>query len=156
VYSGSSDDFTLTSACTAVAVKESKFGADILFEAAGPRGVGVLQTAGILGVYSIGTDVDQGSVDPSVIASVWKRVDVVTHNAIKAVVQGAFVRGPHSYGLTDGAVDCQLDNLDAQLSVHSTHLAAAQVHTDVNDALRSMRCKIAMQQATPPTDPAAA
>jgi basic membrane protein A len=149
-------DFTDTTACMATAALEIEFGADILFQAAGPCGVGVLQTAGTRGVYSIGSDVDQGSVDPSVIASVLKAVDVVTYIAIKEVVQGEFVSGVQSYGLLDHAVWYQLDHLDQQLDQHSTHLAPAQVHTDVTDAVSNMITMIIKNQSIPSTDPAMA
>jgi basic membrane lipoprotein Med (substrate-binding protein (PBP1-ABC) superfamily) len=57
-------------------------------------------------------DIDQKDVNPSVIASALKKVDVVTYDAIASEVDGTFPGGhTASYGLMEDGVGYQLDNL---------------------------------------------
>src|SRR6266702_6823117 len=69
---GYSNNFTDPAKCAGVAQSQINSGADVLFQVAGGCGLGVLQSAGKAGVYSIGVDADQKDADPSVIACALK------------------------------------------------------------------------------------
>ncbi|HEY8678975.1 MAG TPA: BMP family ABC transporter substrate-binding protein [Candidatus Dormibacteraeota bacterium] len=133
---GYSNNFSDPTKCAGIADDQIAHGADILFQVAGGCGNGVLTEAGKAGVYSIGVDADQKSVDPSVIASALKRVDVATFDAIKDVKNGSFKGGITSFGLANDGVGYQADNLT--------------LPADVLAALQDMSTKIKSGQLTPP------
>jgi basic membrane protein A len=111
VLVGYSNDFTDPTKCAGVADGQIAAGSDIVFQVAGGCGNGALQAAGQKGVYSIGVDNDQKDVDPSVIASAVKKVDVATFDAIKSVVDGTFTSGPSYFDLQNGGVGYAPGNL---------------------------------------------
>lgn len=108
---GYSNNFSDPTKCAAIADNQIAAGADILFQVAGGCGNGVLTEAGKKGVYSIGVDADQKTVDMSVIASALKRVDVATFDAIKGVKDGTFAGGILTFKLANDGVGYQADNL---------------------------------------------
>jgi basic membrane protein A and related proteins len=108
---GYSNDFADPTKCAGIADNQIAAGADILFQVAGGCGNGVLTEAGKKGVYSIGVDADQKSVDTSVIASALKRVDNATYAAIKGVKDGTFAGGVVTFKLANDGVGYQADNL---------------------------------------------
>jgi basic membrane protein A len=73
-------------------------------------GLGVLQSAGKAGVYSIGVDADQKDADPSVIASALKKVDVATYTAIENVVKGQFQGGALTFSIANDGAGFAIDN----------------------------------------------
>jgi len=81
--------------------------ADILYQAAGESGVGVIkavQNKGA-GFYAIGVDKDQDGEAPGrVLTSMVKRVDVATFSVIEAAAKGTFQAGTTVLGLQDGGV----------------------------------------------------
>ncbi len=86
-----------------------QFGAgdDIIFQAAGKAGLGVINEAKARGAgyYAIGVDMDQAYLAPGrVLTSVIKRIDVVIVDTIKDVIAGKFQSGTHIYGLKDNGV----------------------------------------------------
>jgi basic membrane protein A len=107
---GYSNNFSDPTICAGIAGNQISSGADILFQVAGGCGNGVLTQAGKAGVWSIGVDADQKDVDPSVIASALKRVDVATYSAIKDVKNNAFKGGITLFGLANDGVGYQADN----------------------------------------------
>jgi basic membrane protein A len=80
-------------------------GADVVMQAAGGTGIGVLQAAADAGVLGVGTDSNQNGLHPGrVLTSMRKRLDVA--------VQAAFddwAPGVASLGLKEGGVDWVLD-----------------------------------------------
>ena len=81
-------------------------GADIIFHAAGGTGSGVIDACAEEGIWAIGVDTDQNSLAPdTVITSAMKRVDNASYDIAKAVLEGTYTSGVHTYGLTDGGVD---------------------------------------------------
>ena len=108
---GYSNNFSDPTICAGIAANQISQGADIVFQVAGGCGNGVLTQAGKAGVWSIGVDADQKAVDPSVIASALKRVDVATYDAIKNVKNNAFAGGITLFGLANDGVGYQADNL---------------------------------------------
>lgn len=99
-----SDSFSDPSKCAGIAEGQISQGADILFQAAGNCGTGVLTQAGKDGVWSIGVDTDEKDIDKSVIASAVKRVDVATFAVITDVKNNNFKDGIKMFGLANDGV----------------------------------------------------
>ncbi len=80
-------------------------GADIVFQAAGKTGEGVIEAAAELDKYAIGVDQDQDYIAPgNVLTSMVKRVDVAMYDFIKNLVNGELETGVTVYGLAEGGV----------------------------------------------------
>ena len=81
-------------------------GADVIYQAAGGTGIGVINACDEEGIWAIGVDTDQAPLAPEhVITSAMKRVDVASQDISKAVAEGKFVAGVHLYDLSNGGVD---------------------------------------------------
>jgi basic membrane protein A len=135
---GYSNDFTDPAKCAGVAKTQINDGADILFQVAGGCGLGVLQSAGQAGVYSVGVDADQKDADASVIASALKKVDVATYTAIQGVVQGTFQGSAQTFDIQNGGAGYAVDNF--------TVPAALQAELD------KVQAAIKSGSQTPPAD----
>lgn len=82
-------------------------GADIVFQAAGKAGLGVIEAAREKGTgyYAIGVDQDQDDVAPGrVLTSVLKRLDNAVYDFCKKTKEGQFQPGLHLYDLKEGGV----------------------------------------------------
>lgn len=82
-------------------------GADIIFQAAGKAGQGVIKAAEEKGIgfYAIGVDQDQDGLAPGrVLTSVLKRLDTAVLDTVKSVKEGKFVAGKQMYDLKSGGV----------------------------------------------------
>jgi basic membrane protein A and related proteins len=107
VYTGS---FNNVAAGKQVAQDLLKKGADVIFQAAGADGLGVIQAvkeAKVAGktVYVIGVDSDQSHVAPEVVlTSMLKHLDVAIYNACHDVAQEKFTSGDVTLGLKEGGV----------------------------------------------------
>lgn len=81
-------------------------GADIVFQAAGATGLGVIEACQEAGVYAIGVDSAQSSIAPStVLTSAMKRVDNAVYNAVEELMDGSLEGGVQSFDLAAGGVD---------------------------------------------------
>ncbi len=81
-------------------------GADIVFQAAGATGLGVIEACQEAGVYAIGVDSDQSSIAPNtVLTSAMKRVDNAVYNAVEELIDGTLEGGIQSFDLAAGGVD---------------------------------------------------
>ena len=106
-YTGSFDN---VSAGKQVAQDLIAKGCDVVFQAAGSDGLGVIQAvkearAAGKNVYVIGVDSDQWPVAPgAVLTSMLKRVDLAVYLAAKDVAQGTFTAGDSSMGLKESGV----------------------------------------------------
>src|SRR5438128_8923172 len=138
VLVGYSNNFTDPAKCAGVAQSQINSGADVLFQVAGGCGLGVLQSAGKAGVYSIGVDADQKDADPSVIASALKKVDVATYTAIKNVVNNQFQAGALTFEIKNGGAGYSVDNLT--------------VPAELQTELKTFQDKIKAGTLTPPAD----
>jgi basic membrane protein A len=86
-------------------------GADVVMQAAGGTGLGVLQAAADAGVLGIGTDSNQNGLHPGhVLTSVLKRLDVAVATAFDD-----WAPGLRSLGLAESGVDWALDAHNAPL-----------------------------------------
>jgi len=85
-------------------------GADVVYQAAGGTGIGVINAAADAGKFSIGVDSNQNYIKPgSVLTSMLKRVDVAAYNTFMDAKNGAFTSGVISLGLAEGGVGWALD-----------------------------------------------
>ncbi|GHA44808.1 BMP family ABC transporter substrate-binding protein [Amylibacter ulvae] len=91
-------------------------GADVIYQAAGGTGVGVIQAAKDAGKLSIGVDSNQNHMAPgSVLTSMLKRVDVAAYATFKDAMDGNFTSGVQNLGLAEGGVGWALDENNAEL-----------------------------------------
>ena len=85
-------------------------GADVIIQAAGGTGIGVLQAAADAKVLGIGTDSNQNGLHPGqVLTSMRKRVDVAVYESFMAARDGQWQPGVQVLGLADGGLDWVLD-----------------------------------------------
>ncbi|WP_224244136.1 BMP family lipoprotein [Hyalangium gracile] len=107
VYTGSFDN---VAAGKQVAQDLLKKGADVVYQAAGADGLGVIQAvkeakAAGKTVYAIGVDSDQSHLGPDIIlTSMLKHVDLAIYNACRDLAEGKFSSGDQVLGLKDGGV----------------------------------------------------
>ncbi|MGC6535790.1 MAG: BMP family lipoprotein [Candidatus Puniceispirillaceae bacterium] len=91
-------------------------GADVVYQAAGGTGIGVIQAAADAGKLSIGVDSNQNGLAPgSVLTSMLKRVDVAAYNTFMDAKNDAFTSGVQVLGVAEGGVDWALDDNNASL-----------------------------------------
>jgi len=91
-------------------------GADVIFQAAGGTGVGVLQAAADAGKLGIGVDSNQNHLHPGkVLTSMVKRVDVATRTAFETARAGTWAGGVKVLGLAEEGVGLAFDANNAPL-----------------------------------------
>lgn len=99
-----------------LALSQFDRGADVIFQAAGSTGNGVIDAATERGLFAIGVDANQNYMAPGhVLTSMLKRVDVAVFQIAKDVVEGRFKGGPHVYGLEVDGVGYALDEYNRGL-----------------------------------------
>ncbi len=114
-----------------IAAAQYEDGADVIYSAAGGSGLGAFQAAAEAGepgeVWGIGVDSDQynlvsADLQPYILTSMLKKVDVATYDTIAAFCAGEFAAGTQvfdlsvdgvGYSTTGGFVDDIADQLDA-------------------------------------------
>ncbi len=85
-------------------------GADVIFSAAGPTGLGVIQAAADAGKFAIGVDSNQNHIRPgSVLTSMLKRVDLAVSRSMIAARAGTWEAGLTVLGLKESGVDYAVD-----------------------------------------------
>lgn len=85
-------------------------GADVIFSAAGPTGLGVIQAAADAGKFAIGVDSNQNHIRPGhVLTSMLKRVDLAVAGSMKAARNGTWEPGLTVLGLKESGVDYAVD-----------------------------------------------
>ncbi|MGF1630491.1 MAG: BMP family protein [Kiloniellaceae bacterium] len=101
-------------------------GADVIIQAAGGTGIGVLQAAADAKILGIGTDSNQNGLHPGqILTSMRKRVDVAVYDNFMAARDGAWRPGVQVLGLAEGGLDWVLDD-DNEALVTPEMEAAAQ------------------------------
>ncbi|MBO6505977.1 MAG: BMP family ABC transporter substrate-binding protein [Kordiimonadaceae bacterium] len=91
-------------------------GVDIIFSAAGPSGLGVINAAKDNGALAIGVDSNQNHVQPGfVLTSMLKRVDLAVQQAMLSAHGGTWAPGHQVLGLPEGGVDYAMDEHNAAL-----------------------------------------
>ncbi len=115
-----------------LALSQFDRGADIIFQAAGSTGNGVIDAAKERGLFAIGVDANQNYMAPGhVLTSMVKRVDVSVYSIIKDVVSGTFKGGPHVYGLDVDGVGYALDEYNKDLIPPETLERVEQIKRDI-------------------------
>lgn len=91
-------------------------GADVVYQAAGGTGVGVIQAAADAGKLAIGVDSNQNHMAPgNVLTSMLKRVDVAAYETMKDAMSGDFDTGVRNLGIAEDGVGWALDEHNADL-----------------------------------------
>lgn len=91
-------------------------GADVVYQAAGGTGVGVLQAAADAGKLAIGVDSNQNYLQPgNVLTSMLKRVDVAVYNALADSKNGKWTNDINVLGLKEDGVSWSLDEFNEKL-----------------------------------------
>ena len=85
---GYSQTFTEQDKCKAIALNQINAGSHVVFNVAGPCGLGALQAAKEQHVWGVGVDVDQSYLGPFILTSAVKRVDQGVFLAVKALKAG--------------------------------------------------------------------
>lgn len=85
-------------------------GADVVFQAAGATGVGVLQAAADAGKFGIGVDSNQNALHPGhVLTSMVKQLDIVTRSTLETARAGNWRPGVQVLGLAEDGVGLVFD-----------------------------------------------
>ncbi|MEO0622404.1 MAG: BMP family ABC transporter substrate-binding protein [Pseudomonadota bacterium] len=91
-------------------------GADVIYQAAGGTGLGVIRAAADAGKLSIGVDSNQNGLAPgSVLTSMLKRVDVAAYDTFKDAMDGNFSSGVQILGIAEDGIDWAVDENNAAL-----------------------------------------
>lgn len=107
-------------------------GVDIIFSAAGPSGLGVINAAKDAGKLAIGVDSNQNHVQPGfVLTSMLKRVDLAVQTAMQEALSGEWQAGHRVMGLPEGGVDYAVDEHNADM-----------ISEEMRAALEDARAKI--------------
>jgi basic membrane protein A len=105
VIVGYSQDFIDQAKCKTVAQNQIDQGVQVLFNVAGPCGLGTLDAAKEAGIWGIGVDVDQSYLGKHILTSAVKRVDTGIYLAIKGAENGQFKGGDNLvFNLKNGGV----------------------------------------------------
>ena len=101
-------------------------GADVVYQAAGGTGIGVLQAAADAGIYGIGVDTNQNWMHPgSMLTSMLKRLDLTIFEQAEKTSAGTFEPGIHFLGLADGMVGYATEDGQVTAEMQSAVEAAA-------------------------------
>ena len=80
-------------------------GADVIFQAAGPAGLGVLESAAVNKFIAIGVDTDQGYIQPGFVASsMLKRVDTAVFDIVSRICDGTALDDVSVYNVANGGI----------------------------------------------------
>ncbi len=107
IFEQYAESFTDAAKGKAIANQMLSKGADVVFQAAGAVGDGVIEAVKEKNKMAVGVDRDQNYLAPkNVITSSMKRVDNAIFNVVNDLAKGNFKGGSTiNYGLKDGAVD---------------------------------------------------
>jgi basic membrane protein A len=113
-------------------------GADVVFQASGQTGNGVITGAAEEKVLAIGCDANQNGEAPGVVlTSMLKRVDVAVLDLCREVVEGRFRPGLHSLGVKEGGVGWVLDEHNRALVTAEDEAALREIEAAIaSGALR--------------------
>ncbi len=107
-------------------------GADVVFQAAGATGMGVLQAAADAGKFGIGVDSNQNHLHPGhVLTSMVKQLDVATRTTLEAVRAGTWQPGTQVLGLADGGVGLAFDDDNAGVVTAEMRSRIDQAKADI-------------------------
>ncbi len=101
-----------------------KDGCDIVYQAAGGTGIGVIEAAKKSGKYVIGVDRDQAYLAPeNVLTSALKLVNVAVERVSESYIRGEEIGGKAmSFGLAEGAVGIPADHSNYRDEIYDSAL----------------------------------
>ncbi len=116
-------------------------GADVVYAAAGGSGLGVYQAAAEAGepgtVWAIGVDSDaynlvDAALQPYILTSMLKKVDLAVYDTIEKLTQGEFRGGLQVYDLATGGVDYStsggfVDDIKTQLDDYKQQIIDGEI-----------------------------
>jgi basic membrane protein A and related proteins len=115
-----------------IAMSQIAQGADVVYQAAGGTGVGVLRAAADTGKLGIGCNSNQNYLQPgSVLTSMLKRVDVAVYNSFKDASEGKFATGVTVLGVKEGAIGFSMDEYNKPLVSAEVLTAVKQAESDI-------------------------
>jgi basic membrane protein A len=107
-------------------------GADVIIQAAGGTGIGVLQAAADAGVLGIGTDSNQNGLHPGqVLTSMRKRVDNVVYDNFMTAREDEWQPGIQVLGLAEGGLDWVIDHDNERLITPEMEAAAEEAEEGI-------------------------
>ena len=124
-----------------LAAAQYEAGADIVYSAAGGSGLGAFEAAAAAGapgdVWAIGVDSDQyelvsPELQPYILTSMLKKVDVATFETIKAFNDGSFAGGVQVFNIASDGVGYAtsggyVDDIAAELDDFAAQIAAGDI-----------------------------
>ena len=107
-------------------------GADVIYQAAGGTGVGVIQAAVDSGKLAIGVDSNQNGIAPgSILTSMLKRVDVAAYNTFMDAKTNSFTSGVQVLGVAEDGVGWALDDNNRSLISADMEATIEQARADI-------------------------
>jgi basic membrane protein A len=107
-------------------------GADVVFQAAGATGVGVLQAAADAGKFGIGVDSNQNALHPGhVLTSMVKQLDIVTRSTLETARAGNWRPGIQVLGLAEDGVGLVFDASNAPIVTAKMRGRVDQAKADI-------------------------
>lgn len=107
-------------------------GADVIIQAAGGTGIGVLQAVADAGKLGIGTDSNQNGLHPGkVLTSIRKRVDAAVLDNFLDELSGDWTPGVHVLGLKEGGMDWVIDANNRELITADMEAAARRAEAEI-------------------------
>ena len=107
-------------------------GADVIYQAAGGTGIGVIQAAVDSGKLAIGVDSNQNGIAPgSILTSMLKRVDVAAYETFMDAKMAISPLVFKQLGVAEGGVDWALDENNASLVTPEMKAAVEQARADI-------------------------
>jgi len=98
------------------ALAQHRQGADVIYQAAGATGNGVIRAAAEEGFYAIGVDANQNHMAPgSVLTSMVKHVDEAVYRSSRDAARGEMSCGVFDVGIAEGMIGWALDEHNAGL-----------------------------------------
>ena len=105
VLIGYSQDFIAQDKCKSIASNQIAAGSHVVFNVAGPCGLGALEAAKEGSVWGVGVDVDQAYLGPHILTSAVKRVDTGIYLTVRAAKAGTLKGGTDLvFNLKNGGV----------------------------------------------------
>lgn len=139
-YVGSFDDVTMGKE---IANTMNTNGIDVILPAAGGAALGVFQSAVENNFIIFGGNSNQNPIEPDhIVASMLKRVDVITYDIIKSVCDGGTFQGGQAVevGFSDGGIGYTCEGSNITLS------------QDIIDQIEAIKAKIESGELSVPTE----
>jgi len=116
----------------AKAVRQIEGGADVVFQAAGATGNGVIRAAAERGVFAIGVDANQNDMAPGrVLTSMRKKVEEAVFRTARDVAEGRMAGGIRNVGLAEGMLGWSLDRHNRALVTPEMEARVRALEADI-------------------------